>query len=148
MSRLCPGLDLQLLERVNGRVFGEGDLRDGHESRRQHCQARDPANLPRLASVGSANDETLFVQEGPVFGSELNPPISRVFSGHRLTGVRAVPTFRTGPNAKLHRLSQAILAIPTMFNRGVLRGLHARVEKQLSWRDRADDRVATPISGR
>ena len=53
------------------------------------------------ASVGSANDETLFVQKGSVFGSELNPPISCVFGGHRLTSVRAVPTCRTGPDAKL-----------------------------------------------
>ena len=101
-----------------------------------------------LVSVGSANDETLFVQKGSLFGSELNPPISCVFSGHRLTGVRAVPTYGTGPDAKLRRLSQAILAIPTVFNSRVLRGFHARVEKQPSRRDRAADRVATPIAGR
>src|SRR6266576_3488491 len=99
------------------------------------ARSDSPCSSSRLVSVGSANDETLFVQKGSVFGSELHSPVSCVFSGDRLTGVRAVPTSRTGPNAKLHRLSQAILAIPTMFNRRVLRGLHARVEKQLSWRD-------------
>src|SRR5262249_60630122 len=51
-------------------------------------------------------------------------------------------------NAKLHRLAQAIVAIPTMFNNGVVRGLHPRVEKQQSWFDRSAYLIATPISGR
>src|SRR5262245_37050851 len=88
------------------------------------------------------------MQDGSVFGSDLYSPIPCVFSTHRASAEGAVSVPRIGLNAKLHRLAQAIIAIPAMLNRGAVGGVHARVEKQQSWCDRAAYLVATPISGR
>jgi hypothetical protein len=98
--------------------------------------------------AGLADDETLFVQERSVFASDLNSPIPGVLSTHGPATVGAVSASRAGLNAKLHRLAQAIVAIPAMFNRGAVRGVHTRIEKEQSWCDRAAYLVAPPISGR
>ena len=99
-------------------------------------------------TMASANHETLLVEERAVFASDFDSPIPRVRGGHGSPCVGAVSAFGTGFDGKVYRLAETILAIPTVFNRGVVRRFHARIKKQHPGFQRAMDLVATPIGGR
>jgi hypothetical protein len=83
-------LPVQTPPRKSADILGLKDVPYTNTSNKQQARLR------------SANDETLFVEDRSVFGSDLNPPVPCVFSRHRATAVRAISASRTGLNAKLH----------------------------------------------
>jgi hypothetical protein len=102
----------------------------------------------RSLAGASTNDEALLVQQDPVPGSELDPPVAGALTVNGVATIRAVATCGVGTNGELHRLAQPVAAIPPMLDGCHGRRLEARVEEERARSDRKARGHAVPVSGR
>jgi len=98
--------------------------------------------------INLADDEALLVQQDPVLGSKLDPPLTGALIVNGLATVRAVAGGGVAANRKFHRLAQAVVAIPPMLDRCSRRRLDPRVKNELTLTDWRGWRNAAPVAGR
>src|SRR5262245_59635649 len=91
--------------------------------------------------------EAFFVQERPVGGSHLDPPVTAALSAHAVTTVGAVAVVRIRPDLEIDRLIKLIVAIPEVLDAGIFRRLEPRVKRQQPRVDRPLRRRALPVAG-
>ena len=87
------------------------------------------------------------VQQDPVPGSHLDPPVTGAPIVNGLATIRAVPGCGVGANREFDRLPQLAVAIPSMLDRGTGRRLEPRVENERAWTDRRGWSHAAPVAG-